>query len=59
MEDDGSKTISQPEFAKVCRDFKIGISEENVPILFNKFDLNRDGTIQVDEFLKVIKGPFS
>ena len=56
MDDDGSKTLSLPEFAKVCRDFKMGIGEENVPILFNRFDINRDDTISVPEFLRVVRG---
>jgi Ca2+-binding EF-hand superfamily protein len=45
MDDDGSMTLSMPEFVKVCKDFKIGISEENAPILFSLFDKNGDGTI--------------
>jgi len=34
MDDDESGTLSQREFSKACKDFKIGISEENVPALF-------------------------
>jgi Ca2+-binding EF-hand superfamily protein len=56
MDDDGSKTISQYEFGKACRDFKVGVSEENVPILFEAFDTNRDGTLNYDEFLMAIRG---
>lgn len=56
MDDDGSKTISEYEFAKACKDFKVGISEENVPILFQAFDTNRDGTLNIDEFLMAIRG---
>jgi len=56
MDDDGSKTISEQEFAKACKDFRIGISEENVPTLFNAFDTNRDGTLNIDEFLMAIRG---
>ena len=56
MDDDGSKTINQQEFAKACKDFRIGISEENVPTLFNAFDINRDGTLNIDEFLMAIRG---
>lgn len=56
MDDDGSKTISLPEFAKACRDFRVGVSEENIPIIFNTFDNNRDGTLNIDEFLMAIRG---
>jgi Ca2+-binding EF-hand superfamily protein len=56
MDDDGSKSISLYEFTKACRDFKVGISEDNVPILFEAFDSNRDGTLNIDEFLMAIRG---
>lgn len=56
MDDDGSKTLSEQEFSKACRDFKTGISEENIPTLFSAFDTNRDGTLNIDEFLMAIRG---
>lgn len=56
MDDDGSKTISSYEFSKACKDFKVGINEENVPTLFEAFDTNRDGTLNYDEFLMAIRG---
>lgn len=56
MDDDNSKTLSEQEFAKACRDFKTGISEENIPTLFAAFDTNRDGTLSIDEFLMAIRG---
>ena len=56
MDDDGSKSISQYEFSKVCRDFKVGINEENVPLIFDLFDTNKDGTLNIDEFLMSIRG---
>jgi Ca2+-binding EF-hand superfamily protein len=56
MDDDGSKNISLYEFAKACRDFKVGINEENVPLIFDVFDVNRDGTLNIDEFLMAVRG---
>jgi calcyphosin len=56
MDDDGSKTISEYEFAKACKDFKVGINEENVPIVFEAFDTNHDGTLNYDEFLMAVRG---
>ena len=34
MDDDNSKTINEYEFSKACKDFRVGISEENVPLVF-------------------------
>lgn len=59
IDDDGSRTLNQQEFAKACKDFKIGISEENIPILFTYFDSNRDGCLNIDEFLMAIRGDLS
>ena len=56
MDDDGSKSISLYEFSKACKDFKVGINEENVPLIFDIFDVNRDGTLNIDEFIRAIRG---
>lgn len=56
MDDDGSKSLSLPEFSKAVRDFRVGISEENVPVLFSAFDTNGDGTMDYDEFLYAMRG---
>ena len=56
MDDDGSKSLSRAEFEKACRDFKTEMSSEDVGVLFSAFDVNRDGVIQYDEFLRVIRG---
>lgn len=56
MDDDGSHSLSEYEFGKACKDFKVGISEENIPTLFEAFDANHDGTINIDEFLRSIVG---
>ena len=56
MDDDGSKSLSEPEFIKAVKDFRVGIAEDSVPTLFNAFDTNRDGTINYDEFLYAVRG---
>ena len=58
MDDDGTQSLSLPEFIKAVKDFKIGISEENVPVLFQRFDNNGDGTLNFQEFLDTVRGPF-
>jgi len=59
MDDDESQSLSLPEFSKACRDFKVGISDENVPILFSVFDTNGDGTLNYAEFVSAVREPFS
>lgn len=59
MDDDGSHSLSRSEFEKACRDFKLEITSEDIGTLFAGFDINRDGTIQYDEFLRVIRGDLS
>ena len=56
MDDDESGTLTMREFNKACKDFKVGISEENVPALFQMFDANKDGTMSYDEFLYLVRG---
>ena len=38
------------------REFKAEVAQEDVGTLFSAFDINRDGTIQYDEFLRIIRG---
>lgn len=59
MDDDNNGSLTQREFFKACKDFKVGISEENVPTLFGKFDKNGDGTISYDELLASVRGEMS
>jgi Ca2+-binding EF-hand superfamily protein len=56
MDDDNSKSLSRGEFEKACRDFKTEFSSEDVGTLFAAFDINRDGVIHYDEFLRIIRG---
>ncbi len=56
MDDDNSRQLSLYEFTKAMRDFKVGIAEEYIPTIFNAFDLNHDGVLDIDEFLMAIRG---
>jgi len=59
MDDDGSNCPNLSEFQKACRNFKIGISDEYLPTLFNAFDLNNDKTLSIHEFLMAVRGNMS
>ena len=56
MDDDGSKSLSRPEFEKACRENKLEGTQGDFNELFNAFDGNRDGSVQYDEFLRAIRG---
>ena len=58
MDDDGSGMLSMGEFEKACRDFRIGITPEFMPVVFDAFDINHDGTLSTEEFMKGICGDF-
>lgn len=56
MDDDNSKSLDRNEFRKAINDFRVSIPTEHIDTIFNAFDLNRDGTIDYDEFLRIIRG---
>lgn len=56
MDDDNSKSLDRNEFRKAIKDFKIEIPDDYIDTIFGAFDLNRDGTIDYDEFLRIIRG---
>lgn len=37
----------------------LGLNDSEILALFNTFDRNRDGTIDYDEFVRVLRGPMS
>lgn len=56
FDDDNSKSLDRNEFKKAISDFRIEIPPEFTDTIFNAFDLNRDGTIDYDEFVRIIRG---
>jgi calcyphosin len=56
MDDDNSRTLSINEFTKACREFRVGISDEYIPTIFDAFDTNHDGNLNFDEFLNTLRG---
>jgi Ca2+-binding EF-hand superfamily protein len=59
MDDDRSNSLCINEFEKACKDYKMGMTKEDISVLFKVFDRNRDGTVEYNEFLRFVRGDLS
>lgn len=59
MDDNGSGTLDMQEFTKAIRDFQVDIDGKDIENLFKAFDLNRNGDIDFDEFIRMVIGPMN
>lgn len=46
-----SGTININQFQKVCNDFRVGLKNRDVSLLFDMFDINNNGAIDFKEFV--------
>ena len=53
-DDDGSKSLSQLEFAKAIKSYGLDLTEPELTELFNTFDEDRGGYIEYEEFARQI-----
>lgn len=59
MDDNNSGTLDHYEFKKGIKDFQVGIEDKDIDNLFKAFDLNGNGDIDFDEFIRVVVGPMN
>jgi Ca2+-binding EF-hand superfamily protein len=59
MDDNNSGTLDMYEFKKGIKDFQVGVEEQDAENLFKAFDLNGNGEIDFDEFIRVVVGPLN
>jgi len=43
------------EFTKAMTEYRLGYSKDEIQDLFDLFDVNKDGTLSYDEFLRAIQ----
>jgi Ca2+-binding EF-hand superfamily protein len=55
-DDDGSGTISFPEFKKLIKDYRVDLNDEQIKKLFTIFDRDGSGILDYDEFVSGVVG---
>ena len=58
MDDDGSKSLQFQEFSKGIRDTGLECTNEEAKEMFNTFDKDKSGSVNIDEFLLAIRVRF-
>ncbi len=56
LDKDHSGKLSRFEFEKCCKDYRVGLKLNDIHLLFDMFDTNRDDTISYSEFMGAIRG---
>ena len=56
IDDDNSNSLSVPEFTKALKDYRITTDQREIQAVFECFDVNHDGQISYQEFLRSIVG---
>lgn len=59
MDDNNSRSLDNYEFSKAMKDYMLGFSDNEIRSLFGYFDLDRNGTVDYDEFLRTLRGPMN
>ena len=55
-DENDSKTLNLPEFIKFCHDYRIPIVGRDINLLFDKFDKDKSGEINYEEFVYAFVG---
>jgi Ca2+-binding EF-hand superfamily protein len=57
MDDNNSRSLDLYEFSKAVKDYMLGFNDAEIKVLYAYFDSDRSGSVDYDEFLRVIRGP--
>lgn len=58
MDDDGSKALNLEEFSKGIIDFGTNCSNDDIEEMFEKFDIDGNGSVNMTEFLLALRVSF-
>lgn len=56
MDDDNDKSISYKEFTKAMKDYKVDLNDQETRAVFNYFDADGSGKVEIDEFVRSLTG---
>jgi hypothetical protein len=59
MDDDGSKALNLQEFTQGMKEAGMDLTDEEIQELFNRFDTDGSGSINMDELLVAIRVSFN
>ena len=59
MDDNNSRSLDIYEFTKAVKDYMLGFSDSEIKTLFNYFDVDRGGSVDYDEFIRILRGPMN
>jgi Ca2+-binding EF-hand superfamily protein len=59
IDSDRSGQLSKDEFKLAMKKFRVGLTEEEVSVLFGVYDVDKSGTIEFGEFLKGLRSKLS
>ena len=59
MDDNNNRSLDMDEFTKAVNECRLGFGAAEIDVLFAAFDRNRDGSVDYDEFIRVLRGPMN
>jgi len=59
MDDNNSRSLDIYEFTKAVKDYMLGFNDNEIKTLYGYFDIDRSGSVDYDEFLRVLRGPMN
>lgn len=59
MDDNNSGCLDMYEFKKGIKDFQVDMNEKDTDSLFKALDINGNGSVDFDEFVRMVVGPMN